>query len=79
MKGNENQMKLSDIIALAKAGYKPGDIKELLSIDEFKQDDKKDPDKKDEKKDEAGKNDPDKIEDPFAKLVDEENNKNKKE
>jgi len=30
-------MKLSDIIALAKAGYKPADIKELLTIDEPKQ------------------------------------------
>ena len=75
MKGNENQMKLSDIIALAKAGYKPSDIKELLTIDEPKQE----PDKKEEKKEEPGKNDPDKIEDPFTKLVDEENNKNKKE
>lgn len=79
MKGNENQMKLSDIIALAKAGYKPGDIKELLSIDESKQDDKRDIEKKEEKKEVPGKSEPAENEDPFAKLVDEENNKNKKE
>lgn len=76
-------MKLADIIALAKAGYKPSDIKELLTIDEAKPDDKKDPDKKDEKKEEKktdpGKNDPEENEDPFTKLVDEENKKNKKE
>jgi len=72
-------MKLSDIIALAKAGYKPSDIKELLTIDEPKPDDKKDPEKKEEKKTEPGKNEPPEIEDPFTKLVNEENNKNKKE
>lgn len=79
MKGNENQMKLSDIIALAKAGYKPSDIKELLAIDESKQEPEKKEEKKEEKKDDPGKNEPEQNDDPFAKLVNDENNKNKKE
>ena len=49
-------MKISDIIELAKLGYKPGDIKELLSMDP---EPKKDPEPDDKK-------DP---EDPFEKLA----------
>ena len=72
-------MKLADIIALAKAGYKPSDIKDLLSLDETKPETKQEPEKKEEKKTEPGKNEPGENEDPFAKLVDDENKKNKKE
>ena len=62
-------MKISDMIELAKLGYKPGDIKELLSMETDKKDpepdDKKDPDP-DKKDPEPDKKDP---EDPFEKLA----------
>lgn len=68
MKGYESNMKISDIIELAKLGYKPGDIKELLSMETDKKDpepdDKKDPEP--EKDPEPDKKDP---EDPFEKLA----------
>lgn len=69
MKGYESNMKISDMIELAKLGYKPGDIKELLSMETDKKDpepdDKKDPDP-DKKDPEPDKKDP---EDPFEKLA----------
>lgn len=33
MKGDDNHMKMTDIIELARLGYKPSDIKELLSME----------------------------------------------
>lgn len=70
MKGYESNMKISDIIELAKLGYKPGDIKELLSMETDKKDpepdDKKDPEPDDKKDPEPDKKDP---EDPFEKLA----------
>lgn len=36
-------MKFSDIVALAKAGYKPADVKELLDLCETDPETKKDP------------------------------------
>ena len=70
MKGYESNMKISDIIELAKLGYKPGDIKELLSMET----DKKDPEPDDKKDPEPDKNDPEPDdkkdpEDPFEKLA----------
>lgn len=60
-------MKFSDIIDLAKAGYKPSDIKELLQLQEPEEK----PDVKPEAKGSEGK---DKEEDPvdYKKLYEEE-------
>lgn len=61
-------MKFSDIVALAKAGYKPSDVKDLLELCETdpKVKDKEPPeDVKDEKKEPDEKD----IEDAFKKLA----------
>ena len=59
-------MKLADMIELARLGFKPSDIKELLSMpDPSESNDPKEDPKKDPKKD--PKEDP--KEDPFGKLA----------
>lgn len=63
-----------DLVDLARNGYKPSDVKELLTMMKEEPDKKDDPDKKEEQ---DKKDDPDKnkdLIDAFAKLV-EENNK----
>lgn len=50
-------MNLTDVIALAKAGYKPADIKELVSLAEPEQKDDSKDDSKDEPKEDS-KEDP---------------------
>lgn len=63
-------MKFQDIVDLAKAGYKPSDIKELLELTET------DPEtKKKEVPDNPGKKDPDPEQDevdPFVEITKEE-------
>jgi len=65
---------IKDLVDLARNGYKPADVKELLTMMKEEPDKKDDPDKKEDpdKKDDPDKNtDPDKKEllDAFAKLV----------
>ena len=50
-------MNISDIVALAKAGYKPSDVKDLINLasskEEPRQDEEKDQDKKSEQHDDG--------------------------
>ena len=62
-------MKFSDIVALAKAGYKPSDVKELLELCDTDPSTKKaEPPKIDESGKESD-NDDSEIEDAFKKLA----------
>lgn len=57
-------MNLADIIALAKAGYKPSDVKDLLALTSSKEENPKDEEKDQDKKTEQhedGKEQPDKA------------------
>lgn len=62
-----------DLVDLARNGYKPADVKELITMMKEEPDKKEDPDKKEEpdKKDDPDKKETDKKEllDAFAKLV----------
>ena len=55
-------MKFSDILALAKQGYSPKDIKDLLALS--------DPDEPEDKQDPEKKQDPEQPEDKDAKIID---------
>lgn len=63
-------MKFSDIVALAKAGYKPSDVKELLELCETDPSAKKaEPPKIDESGKDSDDDDDSGIEDAFKKLA----------
>ena len=69
-------MKFSDIVALAKAGYKPADVKELLDLCETDPETKKDPEpekKGNEKEPEKKEQEKEPEEDIFEKLAKENN------
>ena len=61
-------MTIADIIALAKQGYKPGDIKELIELAKTvpeSEPEKKEPEKKEPEKKEPEKKEPEKKEHEF--------------
>ena len=70
-------MKFSDIIDLAKAGYKTSDIKELLQLQE--PDDKKEPEGSEGKKNEPDPIDYKKLYEDEKKKLEELQNKNSRE
>ena len=62
-------MKFSDILLLAKAGYKPSDVKELLELCETDPDTKKKEIPEEVKKDLPEDSKEESEEDPFEKLA----------
>ena len=75
MKGDINMDKSfwSDLVSLAKAGYKPSDVKELLALGAVDPEEKKEPEKEPEKKeDPAPKQEENKTKSAFEKLAEKE-------
>lgn len=75
MKGDDNMDKSfwSDLVSLAKAGYKPSDVKELLALGAVDPEEKKEPEKEPEKKEEpAPKQEENKTKSAFEKLAEKE-------
>lgn len=76
MKGDINMDKSfwSDLVSLAKAGYKPSDVKELLALGAVDPEEKKEPEKKEpEKKEEpAPKQEENKTKSAFETLAEKE-------
>lgn len=70
-------MKFSDIIALAKAGYSPKDVKDLLELTETDPEIKAKEVKEDPKKESKDEENPEdkKVKDAFEKLIENENKK----
>lgn len=63
----------SDLVSLAKAGYKPSDVKELLALGAVDPEEKKEPEKEPEKKeDPATKQEENKTKSAFEKLAEKE-------
>ena len=63
-------MKLDDIIALAKQGYKPGDVKELIELSEGEPEDEPEDEQEDELEDEKQK-EIDELKEQIKKLQEE--------
>lgn len=75
MKGDINMDKSfwSDLVSLAKAGYKPSDVKELLALGAVDPEEKKEPEKEPEKKEEpASKQEEKQTKSAFEKLAEKE-------
>lgn len=75
MKGDNNMDKSfwSDLVSLAKAGYKPSDVKELLALGAVDPEEKKEPEKEPEKKEEpALKQEEKQTKSAFEKLAEKE-------
>lgn len=75
MKGDNNMNKSfwSDLVSLAKAGYKPSDVKELLALGAVDPEEKKEPEKEPEKKEEpASKQEEKQTKSAFEMLAEKE-------
>lgn len=75
MKGDNNMDKSfwSDLVSLAKAGYKPSDVKELLALGAVDPEEKKEPKEEPEKKEEpAPKQEENKTKSAFEMLAEKE-------
>lgn len=75
MKGDINMDKSfwSDLVSLAKAGYKPSDVKELLALGAVDPEEKKEPTEEPEKKEEpAPKQEENKTKSAFEMLAEKE-------
>lgn len=75
MKGDINMDKSfwTDLVSLAKAGYKPSDVKELLALGAVDPEEKKEPEKEPEKKeDPAPKQEENKTKSAFEMLAEKE-------